>query len=105
MSLEQHEIELKELLIRVMREPLLPLQVQLDKTGKNVAHLDQQLSELRDVEMGGMGARLDAVEKVLKRLRSWAEEEAVLVLGAPPSPSLPGAPSPPPPPSAFFFCS
>ena len=77
MSIEQHEIELKELLTRVMREPLLPLQVQLDKTGKNVAHLDQQLSELRDVEMGGMGARLDAVEKVLKRLRSWAEEEAV----------------------------
>lgn len=76
MSIEQHEIELKELLTRVMRDPLKPLQVQLEQTGKNVAHLDQQLSTLREVEIGGMCARLDAVETVLKRLRSWAENDA-----------------------------
>jgi hypothetical protein len=76
MSIQQHEIELKELLTRVMRDPLLPLQVQLDQTGKNVAHLDQQLSTLREVEIGGMCARLDAVETILKRLRNWAIEDA-----------------------------
>lgn len=76
MSFEQHEIELKELLARVMREPLQPLQAQLDQTGANLTQMDQQLKALRDVELGGVCARLDVVEKSLKRLRSWSEGDA-----------------------------
>lgn len=75
-SIEQHENELKELLTRVMRDPLQPLQVQLEQAGRSVEHLDHQLSTLREVELNGVCARLDAVEKVLKRLRNWAEEDA-----------------------------
>lgn len=76
MSIEQHEIELKELLTRVMRDPLQPLQLQLDQTVEIVAHLDKQLSSLREVEMVDMHARLDAVEKILKRLRNWVDDDA-----------------------------
>jgi len=76
MSVEQHEIELKELLARVMRDPLQPLQAQLDQTGANLTQMDQQLKALRDVELGGVCARLDVVEKSLKRLRSWSEDDA-----------------------------
>jgi type I site-specific restriction endonuclease len=76
MSIEHHENELKELLTRVMRDPLQPLQTQLEQTGKSVERLDHQLSTLREVELNGVCARLDTVEKVLKRLRSWTEEDA-----------------------------
>lgn len=76
MSIEQNEIELKELLTRVMRDPLQPLQVQLDRTSENVDHLDKALIALREVEIGDMCERLAAVEKALKRLNQWAEEDA-----------------------------
>jgi len=91
MSIEQHEIELKELLTRVMRDPLQPLQVQLDRTSENVARVDQQLSTLREVELGSVCVRLDAVEKVLKRLRSWAEEDAASELKSAILPEVQGA--------------
>ncbi len=76
MSIEQHEIELKELLTRVMRDPLQPLQARVDQTGKDVACLEQQLTALREDEMGGIRGRLEDVEKVLRKLRDWAEEDA-----------------------------
>lgn len=76
MSIEQNEIELKKLLTRVMRDPLQPLQVQLDQTGKDVTHLDEQLRNLREVEMGEICARLDDVKKVLNRLHDWAGDNA-----------------------------
>lgn len=91
MSIEQHEIELKELLNRVMRDPLQPLQAQLDQTGVNVERLDNQVSRLREVELGGVCTRLDAIEKVLKRLRSWAEEDAVVELKGAILPPVQGA--------------
>jgi hypothetical protein len=76
MSIAQHEIELKELLTRVMREPLQPLQAQLDQTSKNLDLIDQQLKKLRDEELAGMDARFEKLEKSLKQLHTWANESA-----------------------------
>lgn len=76
MSIEKHEIELKELLARVMRDPLQPLQIQLDQTGASLTEMDQQLKALRDVELSGVCARLEVIEQNLKRLRVWSQEDA-----------------------------
>ncbi len=76
MSIEQHENELKELLTRVMRDPLQPLKAQLEQTGNHVEHVDRQLSTLREVELTGVSRRLDDLEKGLKRLRNWADNDA-----------------------------
>lgn len=91
MSIEQHEIELKELLTRVMRDPLQPLQVQVDQTGKDVAYLEQQLTALREVEMGGIWGRLEDVEKVLRQLRNWATDDAANELKSAILPPVQGA--------------
>jgi hypothetical protein len=76
MSIEQHETELKELLTRVMRDPLQPLQSKIDQTIEDLVSVDQQLKALRDVDLNSLNVRLDGVEKILKRLRSWSEGDA-----------------------------
>lgn len=76
MHIDQHETELKELLTRVMREPLQPLQAQIDQAGEQMAHIDAQVKNLRDRDLADLSVRFDDVEKVLKRLRIWTEESA-----------------------------
>lgn len=73
MDIENQEKELKDLLNRVMREPLLPLQIKLDTSLRRMEDIEAQYRALRDIELGGIVLDLEALDKKLTALSRWTE--------------------------------
>jgi hypothetical protein len=73
-EIERHEQELKELLGRVMRDPLAPVHDSVTKLDARLEELETMLQDIRDLELSTLNLRIDDVGKELRQMKSKTGE-------------------------------
>lgn len=68
------ELEIKELLNRVMREPLQPLNEGLDKTMSRLESLEQQMDDLRSETVAALAGQVMKMERAIVDLRRSSDD-------------------------------
>ncbi|MDM0010156.1 hypothetical protein QTI51_37295 [Variovorax sp. J22G73] len=74
--IDAQEREIKELLQRVMREPLQPLSEGLDKTTSRLESLEQQVDDLRTGTIAALMAQVSKVDRAIGDLRRSSNDLA-----------------------------
>lgn len=72
-DIERHERELKELLQRVMLEPLRPINDSVQEVDKKLDLMEQAVQELRDCDVAALSRSSDESSRQLRSIKSIAE--------------------------------
>lgn len=73
-EIERQEQEFKELLGRVMRDPLAPVHEAVTTLGARVEQLETALQEMREVELGALGLHVEEMGTQVRQMKSKTGE-------------------------------